>query len=306
MSEAVARSGARCANCDTPLAGDYCAQCGQSVVATNRTVISLATDFADDAFDWDGRLLRTMRTLYLRPGKVARDYVDGRRARYTPPIRLYLLASLLFFVVVALLNFRFIGVEYEIPDDGPITADSVYIDVRLFAQGDIPPPRPLTAEERASFEASIADTSDLGRYFFNIMLDVVEDPAGVEEAAARGAANALLVVVAAFVLLTALLHPRRRFIEHVVHGLYFHAAHLPASALLLAAMHFTTLLGVSGLPVALGVTGIVVLGLFMILIDRRFYGTTWLGLLWRAPLLLIGYVAAQSIIAVGLTLLTVI
>ncbi len=306
MTEAAASSGARCANCDTPLAGDYCAQCGQSVVATNRTVISLAADFADDAFDWDGRLLRTMRTLYLRPGKVARDYVDGRRARYTPPIRLYLLASLLFFVVVALLDIRFIGVEYDIPDDGPVTADSVYIDVQLFAQGDIPPPRPLTAEERASFDASIADTSDPARYLFGFMLDAVEDPAGVEAAAARGAANALLVVVAAFVLITALLHPRRRFIEHIVHGLYFHAAHLPASALLLTAIHFAERSGVSGLPVALAISGIVVLGAFMVAIDKRFYGTSWLGLLWRAPLLLILYVAAQSFIAVGLTLLAVI
>ena len=47
--------------------------------------------------DFDGRLWRSMRAVLLQPGRIGRDWFDGRRARWVSPIRLFLLANLLYF-----------------------------------------------------------------------------------------------------------------------------------------------------------------------------------------------------------------
>jgi hypothetical protein len=49
----------------------------------------------------DGRALRTLRTLFLRPGKLTSEFRAGRRQEYSPPLRLYLVISVSFFVLVS-------------------------------------------------------------------------------------------------------------------------------------------------------------------------------------------------------------
>ena len=46
----------------------------------------------------DSRLWRTLAALLLRPGYLTREFLAGRRARYLPPVRLYLVISLVFFL----------------------------------------------------------------------------------------------------------------------------------------------------------------------------------------------------------------
>lgn len=55
-------------------------------------------------FLMDGRLAQTVPALMLYPGRVSRDYLNGRRARFIPPFRLYVLASLVFFVLMPLVT----------------------------------------------------------------------------------------------------------------------------------------------------------------------------------------------------------
>ena len=60
----------------------------------------LVRDAFGDLFELDSRLWRTLIPLLLRPGRLTKDYLEGRRARYMPPFRMYLVLSLIFFVVV--------------------------------------------------------------------------------------------------------------------------------------------------------------------------------------------------------------
>jgi hypothetical protein len=50
-----------------------------------------------DVFNLDTRLARTVRPLLLQPGAVTADYLAGRRVRFVPPLRSYLIAALIFF-----------------------------------------------------------------------------------------------------------------------------------------------------------------------------------------------------------------
>jgi hypothetical protein len=46
---------------------------------------------------------RTLRTLVLKPGELTNEFIRGRRQRYLPPFRLYLVLSVVFFALSALL-----------------------------------------------------------------------------------------------------------------------------------------------------------------------------------------------------------
>jgi hypothetical protein len=49
----------------------------------------------------DGKVAATIRLLVTRPGALTREYLVGRRARFLPPLRLYLLCSVAFFLLEA-------------------------------------------------------------------------------------------------------------------------------------------------------------------------------------------------------------
>jgi hypothetical protein len=89
-------AGAVCANCGAPLHGHYCHDCGQSADTRHRSILHLIWEAIEATFELDGRLWRTLPALFFRPGKLARDYIDGRVARHVPPFRTFLVALLLF------------------------------------------------------------------------------------------------------------------------------------------------------------------------------------------------------------------
>ena len=88
---------ATCANCDAPLTGPYCAQCGQHAHDSARTLAALAHDGWHVITHLDGRFWRTLRLLLLRPGQLTLEYFADHRARFVPPVRLYFVISVLFF-----------------------------------------------------------------------------------------------------------------------------------------------------------------------------------------------------------------
>ncbi len=99
------RIGAPCANCATPLAGPYCHACGQLAEDFERTIGSLVVELFENLFHADGRLFRTLPRLVLHPATLTRDYLAGRRAYQIPPLRLFLVAVILFFLAGSLRGF---------------------------------------------------------------------------------------------------------------------------------------------------------------------------------------------------------
>ena len=102
---AAARSGAQaaiCANCGAAASGSYCPDCGQETRIELPTVRAFMRDAAGRYVALDGRTLRTLRDLLLRPGFLTREYLAGRRRRYVRPGRLFLVLSLAMFAVLRL------------------------------------------------------------------------------------------------------------------------------------------------------------------------------------------------------------
>jgi hypothetical protein len=86
----------RCRNCGRDAGPQFCGHCGQSVDEHRESIWRLLGDWLSEWFSLDGQLPRTLAAL-ARPGRLTSLYLDGKRAAYLRPMRLYFIASLLLF-----------------------------------------------------------------------------------------------------------------------------------------------------------------------------------------------------------------
>jgi len=117
---------ARCLNCGTELKGPFCYYCGQPDRNFMRFFPALLRDLMEDLFDLDSRFMRTLKPLLFKPGRLTSDFMNGRRFRYTPPMRLYIFSSIAFFLLAALLSSNAIEIDNEVGTGGivQITTDT--------------------------------------------------------------------------------------------------------------------------------------------------------------------------------------
>ncbi|MEI9964089.1 MAG: DUF3667 domain-containing protein [Caulobacteraceae bacterium] len=92
--------GSACANCGAILQGPYCHACGQPAGDHHRSIWVLAWEGVESLTHLDGRLAQTLPPLFLDPGRLARDFLEGRRQRHVPPFRLFLVSLLIFMLVL--------------------------------------------------------------------------------------------------------------------------------------------------------------------------------------------------------------
>jgi len=91
-----------CLNCGEVLTGQHCSHCGQPAKVRVLSLWGLLRDVIGDLFNADSRVWRTLVPLAFRPGLLTQEFLRGRRASYTPPFRMYLVLSLVFFVLASL------------------------------------------------------------------------------------------------------------------------------------------------------------------------------------------------------------
>ena len=102
-----------CLNCGTTLSGQYCGSCGQRAASRLISVWELLRDAFGDVLELDSRLWRTLIPLAVRPGQLTLDYLEGRRARFMPPFRMYLVLSIVFFLVAFFDPREELGILFE-------------------------------------------------------------------------------------------------------------------------------------------------------------------------------------------------
>jgi hypothetical protein len=90
-----------CRNCGAILSNQYCSVCGQRALVRIVSLWEVLRDLADELFFLESRVWKTLGPLFFRPGLLTLDYLAGRRARYVPPVRLYIVLSVIFFVVIS-------------------------------------------------------------------------------------------------------------------------------------------------------------------------------------------------------------
>jgi hypothetical protein len=93
-----------CANCGAPLTGSFCAACGQKA-HVHRSLVHVGEEILHGVTHFDGKAWTTLPMLVFRPGKLTRDYIEGKRARYIAPVPLFLLVVFLMFFVFSFVKF---------------------------------------------------------------------------------------------------------------------------------------------------------------------------------------------------------
>jgi len=90
-----------CLNCGEVLTGQHCSHCGQPATVRVLSLWALVKDVLGDLLNADSRVWRTLWPLAFRPGLLTQEFLRGRRANYTPPFRMYLVLSVVFFVIAS-------------------------------------------------------------------------------------------------------------------------------------------------------------------------------------------------------------
>jgi len=103
-----------CFSCETPMQGLYCGACGQKNDNYRRSLRSLGVELFSSLTAIEGRIWRTWGALLFKPGKVAREYSDGRRTHWSSPVRVFLAMSLILFSYIALTKTQIISADVNI------------------------------------------------------------------------------------------------------------------------------------------------------------------------------------------------
>tara|TARA_R110000744_G_scaffold249067_1_gene365325 strand:+ start:255 stop:1352 length:1098 start_codon:yes stop_codon:yes gene_type:complete len=260
-----------CLNCGKALEGNYCPNCGQSTQSLRRPFWALLGESVETLFSIDGRIARTLPDLLIHPGRMTRAYLDGKRARFIPPFRLYVFASLVFFVLLPLLMGQRIAFMPEVEQgieearagieqsykDGDMTEDEYQSSIQGLERaeglwrGGIPglvtPPPPegedgapsAPAEEWAGFmpqEAldAIREAGENGDPEAARFAQVMDEPGQLAEQTQRWIPRMMFVLLPVYACLLALLYAWRRqflFFDHLVVSLHFHSAMFFAMAI---------------------------------------------------------------------------
>ena len=103
-----------CFSCEAPIKGLYCGDCGQKNDDYRRSIFSLLKEVFQAFTALEGRIWRTWAALLFKPGKVARQFADGRRTYWSTPVRVYLAMSILLFGFLNMSGMQLISVDLDV------------------------------------------------------------------------------------------------------------------------------------------------------------------------------------------------
>lgn len=220
-----------CSNCGMELIGAYCHACGQKrFVESDRRFAHLLQQFVHSATDVDGRIWRSVRALLFEPGRLSREYIAGRRARWISPASLFFAVNVVYFL--APLHGGDLTLQFTQQVPGRIRALAALPEENFT-------PEQLTGvgQEHSALTARWVDTrvqkrdaaarkSSGGASGYSY-----RDYRMAYDAKADDVSKALVILhvpFAALALLAMFAQPRRYFAEHFVVALHFFAFALAA------------------------------------------------------------------------------
>lgn len=94
-----------CLNCQTPLIDDFCSKCGQKSSVGRITFRETLDGFLSSTFALEGPFLSTIRLLFINPGKLFREFIQGRRKAYYKPVAFFVLLMAIYIITRALIKY---------------------------------------------------------------------------------------------------------------------------------------------------------------------------------------------------------
>lgn len=96
-----------CLTCGQSFSGRFCNGCGEKVVEpADRTLWAFVSATFNAYTAVDGRLARSLRTMFARPGRMSHDIARGVRTPYMTPLAMFFVANFVYFLVPILETFN--------------------------------------------------------------------------------------------------------------------------------------------------------------------------------------------------------
>ena len=280
--DAAVAAPARCKNCDAVLLGRFCANCSQAADVHIPTTVELVHELMEGLTHSDSRLWRTLEYLWFRPGRLTQEFVAGRRVAYLPPFRLYLVLSVIFFLIASLSHTRGEVIHFDHAEGSPASN--------------------INGCDGINF-GSFAQYPELNQRIRHACREIVRDNgANLMHVALATMSKAMFI----FLPLVAFLHmlmywrPRYRYAEHLLFFVHLHALYFSAAILMLAAIDaarsWPKLLGAAdNLGTLLGWSVLI----YTVIAVRRVFTKSWAGAIFKTFALSFVYLIVFALTVAG-------
>jgi hypothetical protein len=178
----------------------------------------------------DSRLWLTLVALLTRPGALTREFLDGHRVRYMPPLRLYLVISLAFFLLAALSPYQARVLQVQI---GPGGVNKGFKITQTPLPGVEAGHEPMTPQRAAEICGSVLRNAPsfvsrfhLERSVFNSCQKFYGDGgASLKEAYLRNWERGMFVFLPLLAAFAWLMYwrPRHYYVEHLLFFVHNHS-----------------------------------------------------------------------------------
>lgn len=128
MSHQHLRSDKICLNCGNTVEERFCGNCGQENIETRQSFWGLLTHFIEDFTHYEGKFWQTLKLLLFKPSRLTKEYLNGKRVSYVPPVRLYIFISFVTFLLPHLIPSPNEGSHYEYTPKQLALIDSIRND----------------------------------------------------------------------------------------------------------------------------------------------------------------------------------
>jgi ribosomal protein L40E len=267
-----------CLNCNTKLVGGFCHNCGQKHINIKKPLLQVMAPLFDSLFSLDNKLLRTLPPLFIKPGRLSKEYINGKRVRYTAPLKLFMFSSLLYFFLLGMSEGK-TSVDYSIETEKAkeelAKADSLL--------------NTLEPEH-------IAHKETIDNHFDEKIQQIISNPEKYKSRVFKALSYMFFVLMPLFALLLMLLTRKKKrvYIEHLVHSVHIHTFGFCIFSIVLI---IELIIGRSS---SIVYQGAVTIGLvYLMLSIKRFYHTGWLYSVWKSTLLLSAYSVISIIVMVS-------
>jgi Protein of unknown function (DUF3667) len=179
-----------CQSCGNPNQEKFCPNCGEKRFDPHSLTLKHVVEESVEGFTHaDHNFIRTISSLLFRPGRLATEYVNGRRIDYMKPLGLFLVINLLFFLLAAVNAFS-----------QPLSSYLQYKNYTIYG---------TEAMVNSALIRTGQNLEQFSRYF--------------NEAMVSNSKSLIILLIPIYALIFAILmwHTHRKFIEHLVFATHF-------------------------------------------------------------------------------------
>jgi hypothetical protein len=260
---------------------NFCPQCGQENLDANVPITFLVRDLWDDLVKIDSRFFRTLIPLLFRPGFLTQEYSAGRRMRFVPPLKIYLICSFALFLIAPTVTNRLVKVNTVVSTTEDIVKDA---ETKVEPDPASNTINGIQVPDRNSFNTFVNQRmARLDGQNGQAIADKIWEKAPT-------AMFFLLPLFAALLYALNAFRPGFYYVQHLVFALHCQAFYfIVFSVMALTPPGWEPFDGLAFLTIPI----------YSVLALRRFYRQGWLLTLFKGSILFTGYVMLLSLITLG-------